>query len=279
MKTRDFVHGGRFYPADKESILQMFDSYKERFESKKIKNLIPAGIVPHAGYVYSGFTAMHFYLEAASLDFERVVIIGPSHRHLFSGFALSDTVSWNSPLGDVPVDIKFNRLLESKFAQFNNEIHSEEHSVEVQVPFVKYAFKSNMKIVPVIMGRQSIGSVREFISVITPEMREKTLFVASSDLHHGYDYEEAKISDQKTIREILKNDEHGFMNYFQTVETEGGCAACGGGPIGIIISSVKAQNGRLTLLTHTTSADITQDYDGYTVGYSAFIGVKDEEKK
>jgi len=277
--TRPAANKGRFYPADGKSVLEMFDSFKERREERHAKNLLPYGIVPHAGYVYSGFTAMNFFLEAASLDFERVVVIGPSHHHLFTGFALSDTLAWETPLGDAEVDSKYGKLLCSDFVKFDNRIHSQEHSVEVQIPFIKYAFKERAKIVPLIMGRQNAESVNQFISLITPEMRKKTLFVASSDLHHGYSYEEAKESDRITVKEILKNDEHGFMKYFQMVESDGGCAACGGGPVAIIIGLVRSCKGRLMLLSQTTSADVTGDYDGYTVGYSSFIGVRNEERK
>ncbi|MDD3803255.1 MAG: AmmeMemoRadiSam system protein B [bacterium] len=279
MIKRKCVHAGRFYPDDKDTLKGMFDSFKERIEKRDLKNALPFGVVPHAGYLYSGFTAMHFYLEAARINIERIVIIGPSHRHLFAGFALSDTIAWESPLGDVPVDIKFSKLLVSENVTFSNKIHSEEHSIEVQIPFIKYAFKNEIKIVPVIMGRQEAPSAQSFASLLTEEMMKNTLIIASSDLHHGYDYEEAKISDQNTIKEILKNDFKGFMKYFQNAETDGVCAACGGGPLGIVLFGVKSRKGRLLLLHHTTSADVTQDYDGYTVGYSSFIGVKDEERK
>ncbi|PIP13487.1 MAG: AmmeMemoRadiSam system protein B [bacterium (Candidatus Stahlbacteria) CG23_combo_of_CG06-09_8_20_14_all_34_7] len=279
MNSRPFAHAGRFYPADKNSLLRMFAGFKERFESRHFKNILGVGIVPHAGIVYSGFTAMQFFLEAKNIDVERVVIIGPSHHHLFSGFALSGNSIWQTILGDIQVDSKFNKLLESDFITINDKIHSDEHSIEVQTLFVKYAFKESVKIVPIIMGRQNIESVNLFVSKISPEMREKTLFVASSDMYHGYDYEKAKRVDFTTIKEILKNDESGFMKYFYIVEEEGGCAACGGGPIGIIISITRKGNGHLSLISHTTSSDVTGDFEGYSVGYSSFIGVENEERK
>lgn len=279
MNSRPYAHAGRFYPADKASLLKSFDSFRERSDAKHHKNLLKLGIAPHAGTVYSGFTAMQFFLEAKDLNFERVVIIGPSHHHLFTGFALSTAQTWQSVLGDIPIDSDFCKNLESDAVKFNDKIHSDEHSIEVQTLFVKYAFKDSVKIVPVIMGRQNMESVNSFISGITSEMRKKSLFLASSDLYHGYDYEEAKKTDSVTIREILKNDEHGFMKYFQMTEEESGCAACGGGPIEIIMSLAKKENGRLSLLHHTTSSDVTGDYDGYTVGYSAFIGIENEERK
>lgn len=279
MSLRRLAHAGRFYPADKASLLKSFDGFKDRFESNKFKNHLFTGIVPHAGIQYSGFTAMQFYLEAKDMDFERVVIIGPSHHHLFTGFALSDSAAWQTPFGDIETDLKYSKQLESNLIQFNGKIHADEHSLEVQTLFIKYAFKNSVKIVPVIMGRQNMDSVSGFVSMISPEMRKSTLFIASSDMYHGYDYEEGKSRDSVTVKEILKNDEYGFMKYFQMIEEDGGCAACGGGPIGIIISITKKEKGRLSLISHTTSSDVTGDYDGYTVGYSSFIGVLNEERK
>lgn len=273
MNTRKCVNAGTFYPSSPSKLYGAIDSFIENASSTTLQGRLIAGIVPHAGISYSGFTASHFYRAAKDKHFSRVVIIGPSHHHLFKGFAVSGADFWETPLGSLQVDNEYAASLVCEHSFIDDSVHLKEHSVEVQTPFLFRALGPSVKIVPVIMGRQDFESADRFASHILKIGIDDTLFIASTDLYHGYDYEEARSTDGKTIAEILRMDPAGFMKYFVSLESEGISPACGGGPVSVVMSILKRlQKGSLHLLHSSNSSDITGDFEGYTVGYASFAG-------
>jgi len=274
MKIRKAAHTGTFYPASPEKLQSLLKGYFDNAPNLHLEGEILAGIVPHAGIVYSGFTAAYFYNAIKSHAYERIVIIGPSHHHLFKGFAVSDADEWETPLGNLRVDKDFTASIQSEMIFSDDKIHLKEHCIEIQTPFIKYACGSDVKIVPIIMGRQDIKSAEHFARIIEKSNFKNTLYIASTDLYHGYDYEESREIDEKTIFEILRMDRAGFMKYFISLESEGISPACGGGPIASVMGILKSfSSSSLKLLHSSNSSDITGDYEGYTVGYASFAGI------
>jgi len=274
MKIRKAIHAGSFYPASSDKLQSLLKGCFDNASHHTIEGEIRAGIVPHAGIVYSGFTAAYFYNAVKNHNYERIVIIGPSHHHLFTGFAVSDADEWETPLGNLQVDKEFSDSILSDMIFSDDKVHLKEHCIEVQTPFIKYSCNSDMKIVPIIMGRQDIKSAESFAESIKKSGFKNTLFIASTDLYHGYDYEESREIDDKTVSEILRMDPAGFMKYFISLESEGISPACGGGPIAAVMRILKSFNSSSIKLLHSSnSSDITGDYEGYTVGYASFAGI------
>ncbi len=275
MNVKKSNYAGHFYPYNRDELIEILDELNNKADNIAINGKILTGISPHAGYVYSGLTAMHFY-KSLKNEYERIVIIGPSHRSYFNGFALLEEEYWSTPLGEVEIDNEFNDILEDTVFFYDSTIHNTEHSVEVQIPFLQYILK-DIKIVPIVMGQQNYKNINYFIEKIRLLEPKNTLFIASSDLYHGYDYEKGKSINKKTLEKIQNNDYEEFYNYFIGTEETEDAPACGGGPIAIILGINKVLGiNQMKLLHNTTSSDVIQQYEGYTVGYASFTGVKSE---
>lgn len=272
MKIRKAYQAGRFYPAGAE-LQEMLDKFSKAAGGGS-RNVI-CGIVPHAGIIYSGFTASFLYNSLAE-SYNRIIVIGPSHHVYFTGFALCSDDAWNTPLGQLNVDREFCSKLEP-VAEIMDDVHTPEHSVEVQMPFIYRRFGNTVPIVPVIMGAFSREHADAFAEKLLELDDGKTLYIASSDLYHGFNYEEAKDTDAKTLAEIASGKAERFTSYARDMEKEGNPSACGSGPVYVIMRICEAMNIRMKLLNHTTSSDVTGDFTGYTVGYASFAGVKNEQ--
>lgn len=273
MFSRESKFAGSFYPKSKTDAEQMINVISEKVKCNSDKDKIFLGIVPHAGIQYSGYTALHFYKSIKNQNYDRIVVIGPSHNSNFEGFALSSANEWKTPFGALPLDNNFSTALCDEEIKFNDNIHGDEHSVEIQSVFLKKIWANAPLFVPIIMGMQNERSAIRLAVKLSKMNVANTLFIASSDLYHGYSYDEANKIDAATISEILKSDAQSFMNYSEKMNTADIPIACGYGPIGVILELNKILKlDRIKLLNHTTSSDITGIFTGYTVGYASFCG-------
>jgi len=284
---REPAVAGQFYPSNPETLKEMIQDFLEKADVKPQKDII--GIVcPHAGYPYSGPTAAYSYKAISGGDYNTIILIGPSHHAFFDGISIYDKGGWKTPLGIVSVDESMAQEIES----FNPNIkyfpegHYMEHSLEVQIPFLQVIFP-DFKIVPIVMGNQTLEMVNILTDALSKTLKEKKkyLIVASSDLYHGYSYSQAYSSDKKVLKYIEDYDGDGLMNFIQKFEIEhreeGIAAACGYGPIAVMLKTTKILGGKVPkLLHHTTSQDVVGGSPGgYVVGYSAFTVRKGVEKK
>ena len=187
---REPAVAGSFYPSDKAALSEMIDGFFEKADSPKINGSINAIIVPHAGYVYSGQVAAYAYraISPSSSSIKTVVLIGNSHQEYFDGVSVFAKGYFRTPLGDIEIDEDFaKKLMDSNDKiYFKESVHQQEHSLEVQLPFLQRVFSaqggpaSGWKIVPIILGNKS-DSVDILINALKNLINEKTLIVVSSD--------------------------------------------------------------------------------------------------
>jgi AmmeMemoRadiSam system protein B len=250
---------GMFYPADPVQLRAMVAGFFDRIGESGENAL---GVVsPHAGYVYSGHTAAYAY-SSFERDFDGTfVIIGPSH----SGFSTcASAIPWDTPLGTAHVDEDFIRYLDLTVDEFS---HRDEHSVEVQVPFIQYRFP-RAKIAPIMMGEQSLASalhLAEKITTATEKSGSAIRIVASSDFSHYIPDEVARRQDLYAIEALESLDVEEFYRRIW----EEGVSACGYGPISTMVTACRAAGATKGRLVHyTTSAEASRDYS-QVVGYAA----------
>ncbi|MGI0079942.1 MAG: AmmeMemoRadiSam system protein B, partial [Nitrososphaerales archaeon] len=282
---------GSFYPHDKEglieSIRQSFlgklgpGEYPESifFQGKK-SGSIGCFIVPHAGYVYSGQVAAHSYFKArenlGKVEEElTVIILGPNHYGIGSGVALSPSVSWETPLGNLEVNQVLSRKIsqESKITDFDPLAHSREHSIEVQIPFIQWVLGGKRKVsfVPIclmLQDRETTSEVADAIFSALEKNKEKSgqiLILGSSDLTHYESQEKANIKDHKLLSSIESME---VREYYTTLERNN-VSACGYGAIATVMLLARMfGKKRGQLLKYATSGDVTGDKSS-VVGYSA----------
>ena len=262
---RESVIAGSWYSDGKEELSKEIDSYLEN-AGIAIKEKPISLISPHAGYIYSGQVAAYCYKQVLNKEYNRVIIIAPSHRYSLRGAALFDSGAFNTPLGIVPVDEEScERLLDiDPIFQREKAPHIEEHSLEIQLPFLQRALGS-FKIVPILSTDNDIEICRRMAKAISDIIDDKTLVVASSDLSHYYKQKDAEALDNTLIEYIKKIDPEGFIKSLKI----GKCEACGSSPIIIALSLAKMSGNAVSeIFKYATSGDVSGEY-GRVVGYLA----------
>jgi MEMO1 family protein len=218
-----------------------------------------AVIAPHAGYIYSGPIAGSAYAPVlkGGKNIERVLLLGPSHRVAFSGVATSSADGFETPVGPVRLDRDAHALLiKEGLARDFDPAHENEHSLEVQLPFLKLVCP-DARIVPLLAGDDDWSKAAKILSALWGQ--EETLIVISSDLSHYHDYSTAQRLDAATAR---------------TIERLGAGAvtseqACGATAINALLAVIADKGLACTTLDLRNSGDTAGSRDR-VVGYGAF---------
>ena len=266
--TRQAGNRGAFYPATCDEIETMIAQFNASLEGAlRDTNILDqksrAIIAPHAGYIYSGFTANIAHRIVGSSHPDRVVVIGPSHHVYFEGISIAMQQRYESPCGDRMIDTEYSRALAEKYGLlFVPEAHLREHSTETQIPFVGH-YAPQAKVVELIYGQIDYASLVPIIETCLQE--PETAVVISSDLSHFYTLSEAEKLDSICL-EGIDRLEIGLLDQ--------GCEACGIIGIKAMLAAARKRGWRSTLLDYRTSADASGDTQR-VVGYTSAIFTED----
>lgn len=263
------VVAGSFYPNDKTELLKIFDNYfshiniEDTLNECDINNLIGV-IVPHAGYVFSGKTAAYAYKLMKNKEFDNVVIIAPSHYSGYFDFSVGDYSQYETPLGNLNVnqDIIKKLLTYDKFC-FSEIAEKREHSLEIQLPFLKY-IKPDINIIPIIVGNQNYENSLYLSKVLNEILDDRTMIIASSDLSHFYKADVAEKLDAKFIELVQSKESKDLWENLINHKTE----ACGFGGVLTLIEFAKSRYEDFVVekLNYTHSGYISNDFY-QVVGY------------
>ncbi len=251
---------GLFYPADPTQLRTDVQMYLRASHAADTGKSPKAIIVPHAGYVYSGPVAASAYAQLLSARkcIQRVVLLGPSHQVPFHGLATSSADAFHTPLGDIPLDRTIiNALAELPQVQCLNTTHAEEHSLEVQLPFLQETL-DNFQLVPLVVGDAHPAEVAEVLEHLWGG--EETLIVISSDLSHYHDYTTAQRLDRDTSAAI----EH---LQAEAVHSEN---ACGCVPVSGLLYLARKRGLHARTVDLRNSGDTAGPRDK-VVGYGAYV--------
>lgn len=266
--TKEPSFSGHFYPSEEKEILR----YITHFNTVLKDNLEPnwkeaysgakrALISPHAGYIYSGFTANMGYSLLSEQKAKRAIVIGPSHKVAFEGIStLRGYSRYNTPFGYLRVDVEYQNELDKHFNLiFDEKIHME-HSTETQMPFIKHYL--DIPIIELIYSQISYEQLSKIIIHILQD--SDNLLIVSTDLSHFYKKEEAFIKDSACIEAIKHLDLSKYDN----------CEACGGTGVRALVKSSTSIDAGINLASHIldyrTSADYSKD-ESSVVGYLSVL--------
>ncbi|ACM93364.1 protein of unknown function DUF52 [Nautilia profundicola AmH] len=235
----------------------IIDENVDKNKADEIFTLQPkALIVPHAGWMYSGFTANFAYRIAQNTTPKAIAVIGPSHKFAFEGISTTLENEYETPCGNLPIDTATAYELINNFDVQNLEYVHVEHSTEVQMPFIKHYF-NNIPVIELIYSNYSPKKLKEIINYL---IQKDILVVISSDLSHYYDIKTANALDYNCLEAVNNQD---------VLQLEK-CEACG--KIGIealILSSVELNLTPL-IVDYRTSADVSGD-ESQVVGYMSAV--------
>ncbi|MEA2064162.1 MAG: AmmeMemoRadiSam system protein B, partial [Gemmatimonadota bacterium] len=265
---------GAFYSSDSVQLARNVRLLLDKAEacSPRIK---PAGLIsPHAGYVYSGTIAAQGFRQLQGFSYSTVVVIAPSHRERFGFSSVYCAGGYNTPLGTLTVDEELAGKIvssNSSLVRCGSQGHLQEnltmgeHSLEVQLPFLQAVLGPEVKLVPVVMGRQDPPACAALAKALVRAVggREDVLLVASSDLSHFHIYDEANRLDSHLAQYVKSYDYRGLMSALGRGEIE----ACGGGPMAVVMMACERMGARgVRVLARANSGDTAGDRSR-VVGY------------
>ena len=256
-EVRRAANAGTFYPAEPAKLAATVEALLGDLPTG---SAWPKAIVaPHAGYIYSGKTAGAAFrlLAPARGTVTRVILLGPSHRHAFSGMAATFAPAYETLLGRVPVDQAWlDHARDVPMLGFSDEAHEGDHALETHLPFLQMVL-GKFSLVPIICGRAGPQQVAAFLDRVWggPE----TLIVISSDLSHFLDYDACEAIDAKTCAAIERLD-----SKFLTSQH-----ACGAVPLNGLLASAAARHMRVETLARCNSGDTAGSRER-VVGYGAW---------
>ncbi|MCX7830719.1 MAG: AmmeMemoRadiSam system protein B, partial [Acidobacteria bacterium] len=274
MRIREPYVAGKFYEGNQSKLSSYIDILFEEAVSQKGGK--PKGlIVPHAGYPYSGQIAADGFNQAKGFNYDFVVVLGTNHTASPQecGF-LYDGDGFKTPLGVAYIDTKINEELSKRGAlfKFNNDAHTREHSIEVQVPFIQKLFPK-AKIVPIVIAATSLESVKKIGTALSEVLKDKNfLIVASSDLSHYPDFDVANIVDKDTLRAVATMEVETIYNTAKKGELKAGVdtSACGISPIMTLVQVMnELSSRRVSVVSYANSGQSAIGETDRVVGYGA----------
>ena len=279
-RIRHSAVAGSWYTSDPKELRTIIKSYLDESTKVSIKGEIFGIVSPHAGYQFSGKAAGAAYKQIEGKSYDVVIIIAPSHQEAFRGSSVYPGDAYETPFGRAYIVKEITRKIVDygKTVTFSERGHliggiPREHALEIQLPFLQVVQK-NLKIVPIIMGEQNYENCKDLGDAIAEAVKgKKFLIVASSDLSHMHEYDEAVKLDKKVLDAFEKFDYVNLIRNFERREWE----ACGGGPIvAAMIACEKLGAKKSRLLTYYNSGDIRGGNKSSVVGYAAGVIFKNE---
>lgn len=268
---------GMFYESNPDFLKDDIEFMFSEIPDNTMNEEIIAGIVPHAGYVYSGKTACYTFNEIRKGELpDTFIIIGPNHTGRGTKIDVCDFDKWETPLGLVDVDDEFIRELlnEDSNVYIDNSAHVNEHSIEVEIPFIQYICEGHdFKIVPIVISQQ-IPQLCEQLAMslnnVIKKLNRNCLIIASTDLNHYENQDTTLYLDEKIMKSVesmdMKQMVKDIIDYDITM--------CGYGPVITATYYSKLHYAQSsTVLKHSTSGDVSGDYDS-VVGYMSGITTK-----
>lgn len=269
-----------YYPGDKSNLNRMLNGFlsevpsdtQDFFKKHSIHNLFGI-VVPHAGYTYSGQTAAYAYSLLKGRHIETIILIGPSHRTDFSGFALSNARFFQTPFGKIRTNPFLATELEKQSGghfRYLDSAHLEEHSLEVQLPFLQRVLQNNFEILPVLMGDQDANNVADgakWLFKVLKDYSKNYLFVISNDLSAAQSAKDAVKMDKRFADLFLEKSARKLL----TADSKGELESCGTGCVALLLELAKKFGaGEAKNLNYSHSGMVTGS-DENVYGYLASV--------
>jgi AmmeMemoRadiSam system protein B len=262
---------GKWYEGNPESLARAVDQYLDQAELPELPGEVVAVIAPHAGHFYSGPVAGYAFAAVRGTTPDLVAVLSPMHQPYYEPLLTTAHAAYSTPLGQIPVDEEIVALLDEQLEQalgggLTRVAYDQEHSLEIELPFLQRALAGDFKLLPVMVRAQSPRVSQGLGEALAKVLRDKNaLLVASTDLSHFYKQSEAQAFDHEMLRRIESFSPEEVFH----AEEQGKGFACGLGALTAVLWAAKGLGAnQVKVLRHATSGDVTGDYS-QVVGYGA----------
>ncbi|HVM72990.1 MAG TPA: AmmeMemoRadiSam system protein B [Anaerolineales bacterium] len=262
---------GTWYEGNPVALSRAVDQYLDRAELPELPGEVVAVIAPHAGHIYSGPVAGYAFAAVRGKSPDLVAVLSPMHQPFYEPLLTTAHSAYSTPLGKIPVDDGAvadldGRLMASLGYGLARVAYDQEHSLEIELPFLQRALAGDFKLLPVMVRAQSSKVSQQLGMALADTVRGKNaLLVASTDLSHFYTQKQALAFDTEMLRRI---EAFSPEDVFCAEEQRQGFA-CGLGALTAVLWAARELGGdTVKVLHHATSGDVTGDYSS-VVGYGA----------
>ncbi|MHA1966275.1 MAG: AmmeMemoRadiSam system protein B [Candidatus Hodarchaeales archaeon] len=295
MKVRNAVRAGSWYSGHKESLIKEINAMylhevgpgrrpvalDQRKEGKKIIGIVS----PHAGYACSAPTAAHGFLALAEdrKEIDTAILLGNKHTTYGPEISVASYDAWETPLGQVPVNMSLlSRIIDNRHnmpnlkekIDFDSSAHGEEHSIELQIPFLQDIY-SEFNIAPIAISHlntQSSKSLGYYLAEMIKDegIEESVIIIASSDMTHGnyfpqLNHEQVTSLDKLALDAILKRD----PEELERTVRENNISMCGVGPVKVLLSLAEKLEATSAKLLNYATSGLTCGPRSSVVGYAS----------
>jgi AmmeMemoRadiSam system protein B/AmmeMemoRadiSam system protein A len=276
------VVAGSFYAADKETLTKDLSNFFADCKKVQEKWKVRAVITPHAGYIFSGkIAASAFSATSKNSEYKNIFVIGSSHVMAFEGASVYNTGDFITPLGKAIVnrDIANKLKNDNKVFNFPIDAHLEDHCIEVQIPFIQYYYATVPRIVPIIIGTNSTGTIKAIAEALKPWFTPDNLFVISSDFSHYPSYKDAIEADNLTAAGLISGDPATFLAVLKKNSSKnipGLLTSMCGWTSGLMLLDIIEGNKNLELkkIDYCNSGDSPYGEKNKVVGYNAIAVIE-----
>jgi AmmeMemoRadiSam system protein B len=276
--VRPSALAGTWYEGNPRALARAVDQYLDRAELPELPGDVVAIIAPHAGHIYSGPVAGYAFAAVRGQTPDLVAVLSPMHQPYYEPLLTTAHTAYSTPLGEIPVDEESVTELDSRFKEIlgyglTRVAYDQEHSLEIELPFLQRALAGNFKLLPVMVRAQSSRVSKSLGAALAETLAGRNaLLVASTDLSHFYNQKEALSFDTEMLRRI---ESFSPEDVFCAEEERKGFA-CGLGALTAVLWAAKGLGAdTVKVLHHATSGDVTGDYNR-VVGYGAAVALKSE---
>ncbi|MFX1505386.1 MAG: AmmeMemoRadiSam system protein B [Promethearchaeota archaeon] len=301
MRVRTAVRAGSWYSGQKDRLIDEINAmYLHNIgpgrrplasdQRKDVKNIL--GVVsPHAGYACSAPTAAHGFMAVAEdrREIDTVILLGNKHTHYGPEISVAPFDAWETPLGQVPVNMSLlNRIIDNKsqlpdqieqIVAFDDTAHLDEHSIELQIPFLQDIY-SDFKIAPIAIGRLPTNITKAFGYYLADVLKEEgiedsTIAVASSDMTHGnyspiLSHDEVSSLDKLALTPMLNRDPEAL----EEAVRKNNISMCGVGPVKVLLSFTEKLGAKSAKLLNYSTSGLTCGPKSSVVGYASVAIMK-----
>jgi AmmeMemoRadiSam system protein B len=267
---------GMWYEGNPLALARIVDQYLDQAELPELPGEVIAVIAPHAGHKYSGPVAGYAFETVRGRNFDLVAVLSPMHQPYYQSLFTTAHEAYATPLGEVPVDkdgiAKLDILLRQALGEgLTSVAFDQEHSLEIELPFLQRSLVGEFKLLPVMVRSLSAKVSRQLGLTLAETLRGKNaLLVASTDLSHFYSQKEAVAFDTEMLRRI---ESFSPEEVFCAEEEQQGFA-CGLSALTSVLWAAKALGAdTVKVLRQATSGDVTGDFSS-VVGYGAAVVMK-----
>jgi len=277
------VVAGTWYPEDRAALEAKLETFLTEADASaespadRAPESVAALIVPHAGYAYSGAVAARGFRRLRGKDYDRVILLGPSHFAFVQGAVVPRASVYRTPLGEVELDAAGLETFSSRTAcRVDDGPFRPEHSLEAEIPFLQHCLKPGWRLLPVLVGTLGSDSGEDLAAALRPMVGPRTLVVVSSDFtHFGPRFEYVPFDrdvpkrieelDMGAVKRILDRDVEGFRTYVEGT----GATICGRNPIQVLMRMMdEPREGYLA--GYDTSGRLTGDWT-HSVSYASLV--------